>query len=65
MRSKRIEYNGLVVKELIERYGFKRNYILMSIRGDRDGTIPRRIREEYHMLNEALTKTLKEKAAEL
>lgn len=47
-------YNDGLVKELMLKYGFKRNYILKSIRGERTGTIPLRIAEEYNRLNREL-----------
>lgn len=46
-------YNQDIIQELINKYGFGKNYILKSIRGDRTGTIPTKIQEEYKKLNSA------------
>lgn len=65
IRKKRNEYNDLVVKELMKRYGFKRNYILMSVRGERTGTIPLRIKEDYRLLDSASRQAIQQKVDEL
>lgn len=65
IRKKRNEYNDLVVKELMNRYGFKRNYVLMSIRGERTGTIPLRIKEDYRLLDNASKQAIRKKISEL
>lgn len=64
-RQKPQIYNDVVVKELMERYGFKRNYVLMSIRGERTGTIPVRIKDDYHRLDRAAKAAIKNKIKEL
>ena len=46
-KQKRVIYNEDVIKALKDKYGFTTNYIRMSIRGDRTGTIPLQIQEEY------------------
>lgn len=57
--KKERKYNTVVIDRLKERYGFTRNYIQMSIRGDRVGTIPTKIKEEYHQLDRASRAALK------
>ncbi len=49
--KKERKYNTVVIDELMKRYGFTRNYVQMSIRGDRVGTFPTRIKEEYERLD--------------
>lgn len=51
--KKERKYNTIVIDDLKSRYGFTRNYIQMSIRGDRKGTIPTQIKDEYHRLDRA------------
>lgn len=51
--KKERKYNTMVIDGLIKKYGFTRNYILKSIRGERVGTFPTRIKEEYHRLDRA------------
>lgn len=63
--KKERKYNTVVIDLLKEKYGFTRNYIQMSIRGDRVGTIPKRIKEEYHQLDHASRSALKSKEKEL
>jgi len=52
-KQKKTNYNDDIIKALMAKYGFKRNYILMSIRGERNGLIPIRIQEEYKALDRA------------
>lgn len=47
LRQKKTNYNEEIIKALIEKYGFKRDYIYKSIRGERVGTYPLKIQEEY------------------
>ena len=50
-KKKNQKYNDEVIEALISKYGFKANYIRMSIRGERVGTIPIKIQEEYKKLD--------------
>jgi len=63
-KQKRQTYNDPVIQELKNRYGFTRQYIVMSIRGERTGTICIQIQEEYKKLDkaskQAITKTVNE-----
>ncbi|PDS21860.1 hypothetical protein [Flavobacterium branchiophilum] len=49
-KQKKATYNDTIIKGLMNRYGFKRNYVIKSIRGDRVGKIPIQIQEEYKKL---------------
>jgi len=55
-KQKRQTYNDDIVNELKIKYGFTRDYIIKSIRGDRVGTIPIQIQEEYKKANSAARK---------
>lgn len=63
--KKKNTYNAVIIKELIAKYGFGRDYIQKSIRGERTGTIPLRIAEEYEKLNRASNKTVTDKINEV
>ena len=47
------------------KYGFKRDYILKSIRGDRTGEVSLRIADEYNRLNRELQILIKNRTYEL
>lgn len=64
-KQKKAIYNDTIIKELIIRYGFKRDYILKAIRGDRTGTIPIQIQEEYNKLHKAANKLINQQIKEL
>jgi hypothetical protein len=64
-REKKANYNDTIIKELMAKYGFKRNYILMSIRGERTGTIPIKIQEEYKTLDSASKIAIRNKINEI
>ena len=49
-KQKKSVYNNAIIAELVVKYGFTRNYILKSIRGERVGSIPIKIQEEYKSL---------------
>lgn len=49
-KQKKSVYNNTIIAELVVKYGFTRNYILKSIRGERVGSIPIKIQEEYKSL---------------
>ncbi|ENG5660757.1 hypothetical protein ABUT75_002322 [Flavobacterium psychrophilum] len=49
-KQKKSVYNDTIIKGIMERYGFKRNYVIKAIRGDRVGKIPIQMQEEYKKL---------------
>jgi hypothetical protein len=59
--EKRNNYNPQILQHLKDRYGFKPNYIRASIRGERCGTIPSKLKEEYLRLEREFESTLKVK----
>ncbi|MCY4781724.1 hypothetical protein ORI89_18885 [Sphingobacterium sp. UT-1RO-CII-1] len=59
--KKQAKYNAVVVDKLIEKYGFKRNYILKCIRGERIGAIATKIKDDYHLLDRATRMVIKNK----
>ena len=64
-KQKKGIYNDDIIKVLKNRYGFTRDYILKSIRGDRVGIIPTQIQEEYKKLNTEAKKIINQKSKEL
>lgn len=54
-------YNEDVLIALKKKYGFTRDYILKSIRGDRTGTLPLQIAEEYQKAARAAKKLVESK----
>jgi len=64
-RNKNYNYNNAVIDELRAKYGFTRNYIIMSIRGDRTGTFPTKIADEYKQLDRAARQAIKSKIENL
>lgn len=64
-RKKKNNYNDTVIEELKAKYGYTYNYIIMSIRGDRKGTIPTRIQDEYNQLDRASKAMLQKKVNEI
>jgi hypothetical protein len=65
LTKKKINYNEEILNELIKKYGFKKNYIQKAIRGERTGTIPLKIQEEYNTLLKESKKTIIKKINEL
>lgn len=63
-RKKKSLYNTEILIELQNKYGFGRDYILKSIRGERVGTIPIKIQEEYKALLSAATQAIKQQINE-
>lgn len=61
LNKKKTIYNEEILKELEKKYGFKRNYIQKSIRGERTGTIPLKIQEEYKELEKASKTAIQKK----
>ena len=59
LNKKKNNYNEEVLNELINKYGFKKNYIQKAIRGERTGTIPLKIQEEYKSLSNAANSAIK------
>ena len=64
-RKKKSLYNTEILTELQNKYGFGRDYILKSIRGERSGTVPIKIQEEYKALLSASTQAIKKQINEL
>ncbi len=64
-RKKKHNYNDTVIDELRGKYGYTKNYIIMSIRGDRKGTIPTRIQDEYNQLDRASKAAIQKKVNEI
>lgn len=64
-RKKNINYNTVAIDELVKKYGFSRDYVLKSIRGDRTGLIPTRIQDDYNQLDRASKIAIQNKANEL
>lgn len=64
-RQKKANYNEEIILALISKYGFKRDYIYKSIRGERVGTIPIKIQEEYKTLSQAAKNAIKTKLEDI
>lgn len=58
-------YNNTIIAELTVKYGFTRNYILKSIRGERVGSIPIKIQEEYKKLETVSNQLIRKQIGEL
>lgn len=52
-------YNQQTIQFLREKYGFKPNYIRASIRGDRKGIIPTKIKKEYERIEKQVAETIR------
>jgi len=65
LTKKKNIYNEEILIELEKKYGFKRNYIQKAIRGERTGTIPLKIQEEYKALEKASKNVIVKKINEL
>lgn len=63
--TKRPSYNTDVIKILQEVHGYGSDYIRKSIRGDRVGVIPDRIKKQYHQMSTAADKAKEEKLKEI
>lgn len=64
-KKKQNNYNDAVINELKSRHGYTRDYILKSIRGERVGTIPTKLKDEYHQLDRAAKAAIRSKVNEL
>lgn len=64
-RKKKAVYNTEILTELKKKYGFTQDYILKSIRGERVGTIPIKIQEEYKALLSASNQVIKQQIDKL
>jgi antitoxin component HigA of HigAB toxin-antitoxin module len=53
--------NGLVVVRLMEKYGFSRRYIQMSVRGERQSEASDILKKEYKLMCEEIDQLLKSK----
>lgn len=60
-KRKKQTYNEDAISELKKKYGFTRDYIVKSIRGDRNGTLPLQIAEEYKIAARAAKKAVQSK----
>ena len=58
----RTYYNEDAIRILQERHGYTKNYIRMSISGDRVGIMPDRLKKEYHQMVNAAKKAVEEAA---
>ncbi len=63
--NKKNKYNPDILKELEKKWGVKKNYIQKSIRGERTGTIPLKIKEEYLALTQAANTAIKSKLEDI
>ena len=59
-RKKKSVYNTEILIQLKNKYGFTRDYILKSIKGERTGTIPIKIQEEYKSLVSASNQAIQQ-----
>lgn len=59
-KQKRENYNTEILNALKEKYGFGYDYIIKSIRGDRDGIVPNRIKKDYKIMLDASLAASKE-----
>ena len=59
-RKKKSVYNTELLIQLKNKYGFTRDYILKSIKGERTGTIPIKIQEEYKSLVSASNQAIQQ-----
>jgi hypothetical protein len=64
-RKKKSVYNTEILTELQKKYGFGRDYILKSIKGERTGTIPVKMQEEYKALLSASNQAIKQQMDKL
>lgn len=55
-------YHEDVIRILHEKYGYTNDYIRKSLRGDRVGIMPDRIKKEYHQMVAASQKAVQEVA---
>jgi len=60
-KNTKANYDSDVINTLKEIHGYTAHYIRMSIRGDRVGIMPDRIKKEYHSMANAALKARKEK----
>ena len=58
-------YNQDVIKDLQRLHGYTPHYIRMSIRGDRVGIMPQRIKKQYHQMANAAEKAKNEKLKQI
>ena len=63
--KKRNVYNKEIVEALILKYGFKKNYIEKSIRGDRTGFNAEKIKKDYISLLNTSNKAINKKLTEI
>lgn len=63
--QKRPQYDQDVIEALQKIHGYTAHYIRMSIRGDRVGIMPDRLKKEYHQMANAAKKAKQEKLNEI
>lgn len=57
--KKRQTYNPVIITELKNRYGYSKDYILKSLRGDRVGVVPDMFIKEYKQMEKAAIASIK------
>lgn len=63
--KKNASYNQDVINVVKERYGYTAHYIRQSIRGDRKGIVPDRLKKEYETLVSEANKAINQKTETL
>lgn len=58
-------YDPDVLNKLHELYGYSKDYIRKSIRGDRTGIIPERLKKQYNQMIKASKKAKEEQLKEI
>lgn len=56
--KKRVNYNGVVVNRLKEKYGVSKRFITMSLSGDRESETSEKIKADYILMEKEVTKIL-------
>jgi hypothetical protein len=59
--KKNNNYNKDIINELVARFDVTSRYVIMSIVGDRSGTLSIKIQEEYKQLDAASKKAIAQK----
>lgn len=58
--KKKPSYNLEALDVLQKRFGFSKDYIRKSLRGDRKGIIPDKLKEEYNRISKKLEGAVKD-----
>ena len=64
-KQKKAVYNETIIQELQTKYSFSRSYILKSIRGERTGSTPIKIQEEYKSLLSSSNQAIRQRINKL